>query len=769
MSYVLSGNGQTVTGFTGSPTSLTIPEGVTSIHSGSFFGCSSLTTIILPTTLLYIRNLAFAQCTNLTSITIPSSVSYIGDFTFSECSSLTTVSYYDTANLGRNVFNACPLLSPANGTVLTFNGNGQSTPTISVPPTASPILVGQTLANSTLAEGVAIDPSSQEVLSGTFAFTSPSTVYSNAGSSNVSVTFTPDNRTVYSTVTVDVSCNIQLPYILSNDGLTVTGHNGNPTTIVLPAGIQHIGASAFTRPYVGGQYISRNLTSITIPEGVTSIGNYAFSYCQQLPSITLPSTLLSIGNDAFAQCRFTSITIPSNVTTMGSGVFQSNGLLETVTLPRSVTYINSYTFAWCASLSSLTCYEGTNFSAPSIFVLSGISQPTTVLSSKTTPTLSALSATSVNALQTLANSTLSGTPSVAGTLAFTNPSQVLRIGSNSVGVTFTPTNTTLYNNATATVNVAMTAVPPNTDTSVTKTINSSPVTLTARSVSVTTNATSYTPTNTSLPSVAVASLPATVRSMTIAVSPPVSNAVALVLNAYDGEGVAVTTFASPATFTVTIPGLTTPTATVNTYNTDGSVKSTAVATNTSGSTYTFQLSHLCDVTITGITPNNVRCFPTGVQIKTASGSVRVEELATGDLVLTADGRQVPIKVYSTTVVTTETTAPYLIPKNSLGPQMPVADLHLSPLHAFQLKKGLWQIPRYASKLTERVCQYGVGETVTYYHLECPNFFTDNLVADGCIVESFGDKQIAGLKTLYKYNPGLKGFTRASGLNRVLRA
>jgi hypothetical protein len=178
---------------------------------------------------------------------------------------------------------------------------------------------------------------------------------------------------------------------------------------------------------------------------------------------------------------------------------------------------------------------------------------------------------------------------------------------------------------------------------------------------------------------------------------------------------------------------------------------------------------LCDVTITGITDNGVPCFPTGVQIKTASGPVAVEELATGDLVLTADGRQVPVKVYSRTLVATEATAPYVIPKNSLGHRMPLADLHLSPLHAFQLKKGLWQIPRYASKLTESVCQYGVGETVTYYHVECPNFFTDNLVADGCVVESFGGQQIAGLKTVYKYNSGLKGFTRAAPLNRVLRA
>ena len=90
-----------------------------------------------------------------------------------------------------------------------------------------------------------------------------------------------------------------------------------------------------------------------------------------------------------------------------------------------------------------------------------------------------------------------------------------------------------------------------------------------------------------------------------------------------------------------------------------------------------------------------------------------------------------------------------------------ADLKLSPLHAFQSRKGVWQIPKYAALKNKAVQQYGVGSSVTYYHLECPNFFTDNLVVDGCVVESFGNKQVKGLKTLYKFNETLNGFTRAS--------
>ena len=155
----------------------------------------------------------------------------------------------------------------------------------------------------------------------------------------------------------------------------------------------------------------------------------------------------------------------------------------------------------------------------------------------------------------------------------------------------------------------------------------------------------------------------------------------------------------------------------------------------------------------------VACFPEGTRIKTASGYALVETLNNGDMVLTADGRQVPVKVYSRTIESaTAETAPYLISKKAFGLK---ADLKLSPLHAFQTRKGVWQIPMYAALKNKAVQQYGVGSSVTYYHLECPNFFTDNLVVDGCVVESFGNKQVKGLKTLYKFNETLNGFTRAS--------
>ena len=76
-----------------------------------------------------------------------------------------------------------------------------------------------------------------------------------------------------------------------------------------------------------------SLTSITIPDGVISIGNFAFSGCNELTSITIPDSVTSIGDSAFEECRIlTSISIPDSVTSIGSSVFNDCFFLETISL-----------------------------------------------------------------------------------------------------------------------------------------------------------------------------------------------------------------------------------------------------------------------------------------------------------------------------------------------------------------------------------------------------------------------------------------------------
>ena len=162
----------------------------------------------------------------------------------------------------------------------------------------------------------------------------------------------------------------------------------------------------------------------------------------------------------------------------------------------------------------------------------------------------------------------------------------------------------------------------------------------------------------------------------------------------------------------------------------------------------------------------VPCFPKGTRILTQSGYKAVETLTQGELVQTADGRQVPAKIYGKHMErTTPLTAPFRVPKGSLGPSQPSHDLLLSPDHAFQLRKGVWMMPRKAALLSDRVEQVAMGEPVTYYHIECPQYLRDNLVVDGVVVESYAGKT----KSPYMYSERLRGYTRTALSTSVRKA
>jgi hypothetical protein len=118
----------------------------------------------------------------------------------------------------------------------------------------------------------------------------------------------------------------------------------NLTSIIIPNGLTSIANAAFA---------SSGLTSITIPNSVTNIGTYAFIGCTALTSITLGSGLTSIDDGVFANCGLTSITIPNSITSIGFQPFNGCFNLTSIIIPNSIISIGSNAFANCTSLTSI--------------------------------------------------------------------------------------------------------------------------------------------------------------------------------------------------------------------------------------------------------------------------------------------------------------------------------------------------------------------------------------------------------------------------------
>lgn len=123
-------------------------------------------------------------------------------------------------------------------------------------------------------------------------------------------------------------------------------YNGKDGNVVIPDGVTSIGEYAF--------YAS-SLTGITIPNSVTSIDRYVFFCCRSLTSITIPDSVMSIGVAAFEGCKsLTSITIPDSVLRIGSDAFAGCNSLESISIPDSVTFIGNRAFSNCSSLTQVS-------------------------------------------------------------------------------------------------------------------------------------------------------------------------------------------------------------------------------------------------------------------------------------------------------------------------------------------------------------------------------------------------------------------------------
>ena len=255
-------------------TSVNISEGVTTISIAAFSGCIGLTSITIPNSVKDISNSAFSSCSGLTSITIGNNVTSIGSSAFAGCSSLSSVTIPDSVtSIGISAFSGCSGL-----TSVTIGNNLSS--------------IGHSAFNSC----------------------------GNLASVHIS----------------DLSAWCKITFNSSDSNPCSSAH--------------HL--------FLNGE----ELTSITIPNDITEIKDYAFYGCSGLASVSIPNSVTTIGNNAFADCTgLTSVHISdlstwcrvsfsssdSNPCSYAHRLFLNGEELSSITIPNAITEIKNYAFFQC--------------------------------------------------------------------------------------------------------------------------------------------------------------------------------------------------------------------------------------------------------------------------------------------------------------------------------------------------------------------------------------------------------------------------------------
>lgn len=140
---------------------------------------------------------------------------------------------------------------------------------------------------------------------------------------------------------------VSLPEGLTSIGNKAFHQCGALKSVTIPDGVTRIGDAAFNK--------CSALADVTIPDSVTRIGELAFAYCRSLPKLTLPDGVTAVNRYSFYGCTaLTDVTIPDGLTCIGDEAFDSCTALTGVTIPDGVTRIGSYAFYNCAALANVT-------------------------------------------------------------------------------------------------------------------------------------------------------------------------------------------------------------------------------------------------------------------------------------------------------------------------------------------------------------------------------------------------------------------------------
>lgn len=380
-----------------------LPEGLTQISNGLFSGCDKLVSVVIPSSVCRIEARAFSGCSSLTSITLPDGLTYAGIGAFS--GTPWYASMYDKAPDGP--FYLGPLLlgykgDKPTGELVIKEGttcvgyeafiNCKSLTSITVPPSVTYVdfdafygCNSLTAVHITdLAAWCGIEFQDQGLSSSSNPLFYAHHLY--LDDKKVTDLVIPEGVTSIGDFAFDYCTDltsVTIPDGVTNIGSCAFRGCEKLTNVAIPPSVATIGSLAFiwckkmetvhisdlaawcgisfyrtANPLYYGAHLYLNdklVTDLTIPDGVTSIGDGAFIGCSYLSNVTIPEGVTTIGELTFRDCSgLTSISLPTSLNSIGTYAFQNCSSLTSINIPEGVTSIGEWTFADCSSLTSIT-------------------------------------------------------------------------------------------------------------------------------------------------------------------------------------------------------------------------------------------------------------------------------------------------------------------------------------------------------------------------------------------------------------------------------
>ncbi len=352
--------------------SVNISGSVTKIGEAAFYNCTSLESVSISDGVTEIGKDAFNTCFSLTSLSIPGSITKIGSEAFAGCSSLEEIHYAGTKGQWKAVKKdedwnfdiASKIIKCADGIEelpqFRINGNvlerylGRD---VHVDIPADVTKIGENAFNGCEHEFNGCEP-----------LTSVNIPEGVTEIGRCAFAFCTSLASVSIPVSVTKIVSEAFDHCYSLEEIRYAGTKAQwkavkkdePWNFAVASKIIKCadGTEELPQFIIDGNVLKRYLgrdDSFDIPEGVTEIGEYAFSECCSLTSVNIPDSVTEIGEGAFGRCgSLESITIPKSVTKIANAAFWGCRSLKSVEIPESVTEIGEDAFRWCESLESIT-------------------------------------------------------------------------------------------------------------------------------------------------------------------------------------------------------------------------------------------------------------------------------------------------------------------------------------------------------------------------------------------------------------------------------